>query len=304
MRRGSFLPSVGALFFCQACLVPGYDKVTGHAGEAGLAGNGGGDAEPGRGTGGRAGAGGSEPEAGTAGNAGDAGSVGVGGTSSPPVGEMVTLPAGTFFLGSNEGRANELPVLEVAVPEFELDVTEVTTVAYFACVSGGECALPPGEAGCNTLADGEGDHPINCVSALEAERYCETLGKRLPTEVEWEYAARGAAGRTYPWGESEPTSQLCWSGGTTSQGRTCVVGRFRGGATPEGVVDMAGNVWEWTSSPYTESHGAEPLGTGRVIRGAGFANLTATSVRAALRAEQEPDSRNNTVGFRCARGGS
>ena len=127
---------------------------------------------------------------------------------------MVTLPAGIFLMGSpvERGSPEERPMHEVVVAAFDLDRTEIRTRDYLACMGAGACSRPHEDNPfCNTSKDAQGDrsdHPINCIDAHQAEAYCAFAGKRLPTEREWEYAARGGAEeRRYSWGEEDPSSE-------------------------------------------------------------------------------------------------
>ncbi len=142
------------------------------------------------------------------------------------------------------------------VASFQLEETEVTVDAFRQCVEAGACSadklnwLP----GCNWQKAGRGSHPINCVSMEQADQYCRWADRRLPTEEEWEYAARGTANRMYPWGGKEPGVGVCWNGSGNSEGKgyrkgTCAVGSSVSDVTPAGVRDMAGNVTEVTASP-------------------------------------------------------
>jgi formylglycine-generating enzyme required for sulfatase activity len=180
----------------------------------------------------------------------------------PGTGGMVRLEGGTFRMGSEEGDWYEKPVHWVTLKPFWLDVTEVTVAAYKACVDAGACSKPDEGNWCNWGKSDRGNHPINCVDWEQATQFCRWANKRLPTEEEWEYGTRqgGVRGdRKYPWGNAEPSNQLCWDGkgkdaGENRRRGTCPVGSYPLGDTPTGLKDMAGNVWEWTASascPYT-----------------------------------------------------
>jgi formylglycine-generating enzyme required for sulfatase activity len=171
-------------------------------------------------------------------------------------GGMARTPGGTFVMGSESIYADEKPVHRVTVAAFSMDVTDVTTAAYGACVRAGKCSEPGAGDYCNWGKGDRQNHPINCVDWNQATAYCAYAGKRLPTEEEWEYAARGTDGRTYPWGNEAPSNQLCWNRGASKEG-TCVVGSHPSGASPFGLQDMAGNVWQWTSSNYCPYPGSK-----------------------------------------------
>ena len=187
---------------------------------------------------------------------------------------MVQVPGGTF--GAS----------------FSIDRTEVTTAAYDACVRSGKCTQPDTGDNCNWGKESRASHPINCVDWNQATAYCAAAGKRLPTEQEWEHAASGTDGRLYPWGNEEPSNQACWNR-LESMAGTCPVGAFPAGASPYGALDMAGNVWEWTSSNYDAN--------ARVIRGGSVFNVVASLLRAAFRYWNDPAYRDIDLGFRCAR---
>jgi outer membrane protein len=220
-------------------------------------------------------------------------------------GGMARLPGGTYTMG--QGKT-------ATVAPFLLDVTEVTVSAYAGCVKAGRCAVAGATVEwANITADdrakysarcngGRGDrqqHAMNCVDWNQAVAYCEWLGKRLPTEEEWEWASRGAErGTTYPWGNEAPGNQLCWDGegsdlGEGNRSSACAVGSYARGDSPHGVKDLAGNVWEWTSSASDASS--------RVIRGGGWGNDDPRFVSAATRDGTAPDNRDFALGFRCAR---
>ena len=207
------------------------------------------------------------------------------------------IPAGTFTMGdaSNTSKAGQ-----VTVSAYCMDRAEVTTAAYATCVKSGKCtAADAGKAdnSCNAGVTGRGNHPINCVDWTQATAYCAAQGQRLPTEEEWEYAARGTDGRIYPWGNAEPAGQLCWNGEGNSLGKdnrnsTCAVASFPAGNSPFGLSDMSGNVLEWTSSAYNG-------GADRVYRGGNWLSDGPSFVRSAFR-WVGPSNRDGFLGFRCA----
>ncbi|MEI7894430.1 MAG: SUMF1/EgtB/PvdO family nonheme iron enzyme [Myxococcales bacterium] len=220
----------------------------------------------------------------------------------PSAPDMLAIPAGTFRMGSNE-YDDEKPVHAVTVAAFCMDPTEVTVAAYKGCTS---CSAPNTSGSCNWGVDGRDNHPINCVDWNQATAFCTAVGKRLPTEEEWEYAARGAAGWKYPWGNTPPSNQLCWDGEGNDLGKgnrtsTCPVGSYAAGRSPFGLEDMAGNVWEWTSSPYCSYPGKSCTSSGRVFRGGSWSNADPAGVRASFRFYFAPTLRFSIVGFRCLR---
>jgi formylglycine-generating enzyme required for sulfatase activity len=217
--------------------------------------------------------------------------------SKAPHGAMVSIPAGTFSIGSPEGvgRGDEHPRHGVKVAAFEIDVTEVTAADYARCVQAGGCA-ERGDASDALCTFGDSDHPINCVSWDEARAYCAWAKKRLPTEEEWEYAARGGDGRDYPWGDAAPGAQLCWK-----QSRTCAAGAFPAGQSPFGVLDMSGNVEDWTSSFHSADYCAPADPAIRVARGGCWHDDNPSLIRPAVRYRYGPEYRSADLGFRCAR---
>jgi formylglycine-generating enzyme required for sulfatase activity len=131
---------------------------------------------------------------------------------------------------------------------------------------------------------------MNCVDQPTAAQFCSWTGGRLPDEEEWEVAARGASAQAFPWGKGSPVgNELCWDRRVSGLG-TCPVGQFPGGASPVGALDMAGNVWEWTSSK---------LGEGGVVRGGGWTNFLSRFVSPTYRWPLVPAMRLNCLGFRC-----
>jgi len=264
--------------------------------------------------------------------------VGASTTNQCPPG-MDFIPKGTFMMGSENGEDNEKPVHEVTVEELCMDHTEVTVAAYAACVKDGKCKEAEATADwtgssaeerafwsqfCNVDRIDRQDHPINCVDWNAATAYCMAVGKRLPTEEEWEYAARGTDGRKYPWGNEEPSKDLlngcgdeCVALGREKGERwermypgddgfpeTAPVGRFAQGKSPFGVLDMAGNVWEWTSSGYFADSRITSKNCSTnicVLRSGGWFFGAASNVRATHRYGSVPTARSVNTGFRCAR---
>jgi formylglycine-generating enzyme required for sulfatase activity len=229
---------------------------------------------------------------------------------------QIVIPGGTFNMGSLDGDSDERPVHKVILSPYCIDKTEVTVEAYRTCIEGGVCNAPRMGGHCSWKKYGEDQKPINCVDWNQAERYCEWTGGRLPTEAEWEFAARGSDGRKFPWGGSPPAAQLCWNGRGNDWGKderqgTCAVGSYLAGASPFGVLDMAGNVWEWTAdinAPYPATQQRNLLGVptdtvpNRVIRGGGWSDVDPFRMRAANRYGNGPGIHSDNLGFRCIRG--
>ncbi len=207
-----------------------------------------------------------------------------------PLGSAVAIGGGTFTMGPKTrfAVANDPLRHTVTVAPFQIDGNEVTVEDYQHCVEQNVCKAPAtDQPTCNYGKADRKLHPMNCVSYDEASTYCHAVGKRLPTEEEWEFAARGGAEeRTYPWGNAEPSRQLCWSGLTKLEG-TCPVRSFPPGAF--GLFDMSGNVSEWTSSAFSPERK-----DARVCRGGGWSDARALDFRGAYR--------DSDLGFRCARG--
>ena len=228
-------------------------------------------------------------------------------------GPPASCPAGTAWLAGGSFTMDtdqDDEVHGVRVAGFCLDVTEVTTDAYAACVRGGRCTIDhlgerttdgrslTADPRCNYGVPGRGQHPINCVDWEQSRTYCAAHHARLPTEHEWEWAARGGGqARPYPWGNAEPDAQLCWSGIEQRDG-TCPVGTFPAGDTSTGIHDLAGNVWEWTSSNYATS--TSTTSGARVIRGGSWGLVLQGYVRAADRVRTPSTVRRSNLGLRCA----
>ena len=240
--------------------------------------------------------------------------------------------------GDPRCEADEIPGRMTWVDGYRIDETEVTVEQYAACVAAGACkadgvklSRPKGKGPprpseyCNWKESGREKHPMNCVTWYEAGDYCRWLGGRLPSEDEWERAARGLSIRRYPWGEAEPeegdmpvanladghlaklkASMEGIEGYVDGHAATAPVGSYPAGRSALGALDMAGNVWEWTKTayePYLGNHdtGVAALARGDtpVIRGGSWTNL-AQRVRCANRADCVPWARDPAMGFRCA----
>jgi formylglycine-generating enzyme required for sulfatase activity len=204
----------------------------------------------------------------------------------------------------------------VTLGAYFIDATEVTVDAYLACVERGPCRAPGPR--CPGPGADRPTHPVACVDWNQAQSYCSWVGKRLPTEAEWEKAARGGDQRPYPWGHAPPTCvRVAFNdrgedpGAVRGCGRgaSWPVGSFAAGASPYGALDMAGNVWEWVAdhwSPdyYAESPRTDPSGPEsgdmRVRRGGSWRSL-GVFLPSAVRGRMDPAERNEIVGFRCAK---
>ena len=181
---------------------------------------------------------------------------------------------------------------EVQVAAFTIDRTEVTVAAYEACVSAGACSATDSGEFCNAGRPDRATHPVNCVDWHQASAYCAWAGKRLPTEQEWEYAARGDDARGFPWGNEEVGARACWNRWSSRLG-TCPVGSHPRGASPFGVLDMAGNVGEWTASEHEAG--------ARVDRGGSWHDALPVALRSVTRHGSAPTDRDGDLGLRCAR---
>jgi formylglycine-generating enzyme required for sulfatase activity len=223
---------------------------------------------------------------------------------------MVLVPAGEFTMGSPTGDVDERPPHQVYLDSFLIDKHEVTVGQYaeFLQQAGGNA--PSDWKTMNQLSHKK--RPVSNVDWADAAAYCKWAGKRLPTEAEWEKAARGTDGRLYPWGNEPPTSRHANYGqsGSINNGALAPVGSFEEGKSPYGVYDMAGNVWEWVSDwydndYYKNSPSQNPTGpsTGgyKVIRGGSW-NSNQRNLRSADRYSDPPSFRSLYFpGFRCAK---
>ncbi len=228
----------------------------------------------------------------------------------PPEGSMVSIPAGEFTMGSQDGDVDERPAHKVQVNAFSMDVYEVTVGQYAEFLQSGEARAPLDWKTMNQSAYQK--RPVSNVDWADAAAYCKWAGKRLPTEAEWEKAARGTDGRLYPWGNDPPTPLHANYGKTGPHNYEALapVGSFEVGKSPYGVYDMAGNAWEWVSDWYDSDYyknsppkNPEGLPTGgfKVVRG-GALNTSARTLRSSDRFWDPPSFRSLYFpGFRCAK---
>lgn len=238
--------------------------------------------------------------------------------------EMIDIRAGTLRMGAEDGEAAERPAHVVAVSAFAIDRLETTNANFGEFVSATARLTDAERAGVGWHWDGtwhevrgadwrhpygprstiEGlaRHPVVQVSWQDARAYCAWRGKRLPTEAEWERAARGTGDRTYPWGDAPPregrryrasygSDRCCRADSGDGYLFTAPVGSFPLGRSPFGVEDLAGNVWEWVEDSFDGR---------KVIRGGGWGN-DLRGLRSTLRHANLPDIGLSMVGIRCAR---
>ncbi len=232
----------------------------------------------------------------------------------PPAAEAsktVPVAASTFGMGCNaqvdqECRKDELPPHSVALAAFEIDVTEVTQAQYYDCVHSGVCA-PPSCDWDPCVGGKRRQYPVVCVNHADAVAYCTWKGMRLPTEAEWEKAARGEDRRKYPWGNDGVDCAHANILGCTKG--TMPPGTLAAGASPYGALDMAGNVVEWVldfydAAYYATSPASEPKGPAKasryVGRGGGWRSEPVWH-RTSQRDDYEPGYLKDTLGFRCVK---
>lgn len=233
-------------------------------------------------------------------------------SSTPPsrlasTASMALVPEGSFMMGHEQGEDDERPAHEVTHKAFRMDRFEVTNADYEECVDAGVC----GQAGSLSQSGLDGDkQPVVGVTWMDADRYCRWVGKRLPTEAEWERAARGTQGRLYPNGAKAGPSTANLRGSTDGHAMTSPVGSFPNGATPEdGIHDLAGNAAEWCSDGYDPTYykksipWTNPQGPGyteeKVVRGGSYLDSD-YNARSTARSRMAVNLSSNTVGFRCA----
>jgi formylglycine-generating enzyme required for sulfatase activity len=222
---------------------------------------------------------------------------------------MLVVPAGEFTMGSTTGDADEQPVHQVYVNAFLMDVHQVSVKHYARFLEATHHEVPPDWSIMNRPQ--HQDRPVANVDWADADAYCKWAGKRLPTEAEWEKAARGTDARIYPWGNELPTQARATSGKEIWSSHTAPssVGMLEEGKSPYGIYDMSGNVWEWVSDWYDQDYyknspSKNPTGpsTGeaKVIRGGSWGSGP-KDLRAANREVHMPSFRGYGTGFRCAK---
>jgi toxoflavin biosynthesis protein ToxD len=232
--------------------------------------------------------------------------------------EMITIAPGEFVMGSSEKDIlwaaktffsesldyyrDETPAHTVELPAYKIDITEVTVGQYRSYMA--QTGVPAPKFMDNKRFN-QDHQPVVGVTWQEAADYCATMGKRLPTEAEWEKAARGIDRRYYPWGNKPDETRANVRGKKDSYRYSAPVGRDQRGASPYGILDMAGNAWEWTADWYQphpgNTHPNDFYGEQfRVIKGGSwFSNMDLA--RIAVRGKSLPDRRHNYIGFRCAK---
>jgi serine/threonine-protein kinase len=223
---------------------------------------------------------------------------------------LVFVPEGPFLMGSPDGYGDEKPPHTLLLPAFWIDSTEVTNGMYAQCVAAGACERQRRNS--SNVVDfyssvpEYANYPVVWVSWLDAQAYCTWAGRRLPTEAEWEKAARGPDGYLYPWGNVAPAANLANYDHLLPD--TTAVGSFPAGASLYGAQDMAGNVTEWVADWYApEYYGLSPefdpqgpeAGTRRVLRGGSW-TANADGLRASYRYAKPPETADFDTGFRCA----
>lgn len=220
--------------------------------------------------------------------------------------EWITIPAGDFYMGSDPHRdihffEDELPQLKLYLPAFRIGRFPVTNMQYKLFVDATGHRVPTHWTN-GAIPPAKEKHPVVNVSWRDANVFCEWAGVRLPTEAEWEKAARGHDGRLYPWGDSPPNNDRC--NFDMQLGSTSAVGAYPAGSSPYGVMDMAGNVWEWTASIWLDSYEnylaqmqtSSENNLRRVLRGGGFRDVE--FVRCAARSWDLSTQRYRDLGFR------
>ena len=225
---------------------------------------------------------------------------------------MNLIPIGYFIMGQESHYANEQPMHTVYLNSYYMDVYEVTNSEYKTCVDDGVC-VPPLSLRSYTHLSYYNDskfakYPVIYVTWQQAENFCQWRGERLPTEAEWEKAARGGSDvRQFPWGEGLDCTKANYD--QCGIGDVVEVGSYPSGVSPYGIYDMMGNVWEWVADWYSDTYyqiasDVNPLGpkTGifKVLRGGSFDQYT-NEINVSYRGNDNPIDATNEIGFRCVR---
>ena len=227
---------------------------------------------------------------------------------------FIKIPSGSFYMGSNDGAPHEKPVRQVRLSAFELSESEVTVGQYQRCVEAGVCASPNTGGKCNWDVSGREDHPVNCVDWGQARTFARWAGGDLPTEAQWEYAARGGQGFKYA--GSNDAKSVGWYG-SNSGGLTHPVKQKQSNGF--GLYDMSGNVWEWTLDEWHDGYSGAPSSgdaawgdlptctttcerglSKRVCRGGSW-YIRKSYLRVAHRRYDDSDDRYSNLGFRVSR---
>lgn len=230
----------------------------------------------------------------------------------PAPSPMVRVPVGAFTMGTDERLPDEGPAHQVTLDAFDIDVFEVTNLQYQHFIEQAGRRAPDHFAS-RQFPSGKADHPVTFVTWFDAQAYCQWAEKRLPTDQEWEKAARGSDGRTFPWGNDfkmhAANTPVRW-GVIGQEGDTTPVGAFADGVSPYGLFDVSGNVWEWTGSWYLPYPGnnrdSENYGEKyRTLKGGSWWDCSfyqcGISAPVFNRSFFSPKVKNATFGFRCAR---
>lgn len=221
--------------------------------------------------------------------------------------DMLLVPEGEFLMGADDGLPDTRPVHRVHLSAYWIDKYEVTNASYRRCVEAGGCQPPKNRGPFEDQARDQ--YPVTSVTWMQARSYCQWAGQRLPTEAEWEKAARGVDGRRYAWGNSQdPILNRDKNGeNQLNHGEPQPVGSFQEGASPYGVLDMTGNVWEWVKDWYAEDFYAvapthdpqgPPRGSFRVLRGGDWGQ-SPLELQTSYRGWDEMTYWGPTLGFRC-----
>jgi len=209
---------------------------------------------------------------------------------------MKRVTGGTFWVGTEREvfDQEENPKFRTQVAGFCADTFEVSTKEFESCVEAGKCEPSTGRnKTCNTVAKGRENHPINCIDHAQASAVCAARGARLPTEIEWEYMARGGEEmRDYPWGSEHPDGKTCWK-----HAGSCERGEFAEGAF--GLHDVVGNLWEWTDSWFGRYPWPLEAGRHKVYRGGSWSRRFEKWMKPTLRNRLDPKKSGSHLGVRC-----